>query len=185
MIDYSKHFDTIPETKATELRPYNKGDIPILCEAAARFIPELPNYEGITVDKTRLDFLMKHNYGNTGSFQCWVIVDKDDVPVGAAAGYCVAGMITWQMIASDTWLFILPGWRCMKNFAKLMEAYRAWALARNAVIIQASQQGGYGTPEVWDKLMDKQGYKKTGSLYHLRMDQSYIEKQLTDLKGAS
>lgn len=161
------HFAKTPETKETRLRPYEKRDIEIITLACEVFLPELPQYKDIKVDADRIKYLLEHNYGNSGYFQSWVLVDENDLPVGGGAGYCTAGMFTWDLIATDVFLFVLPQWRTLTNVNKLIAAYRAWGQARGAVIIQASQTGGYKI-DLMDKLMHRNGFTNVGPNYHYR-----------------
>lgn len=158
------------------MRPYILEDIPFICAGIEKYLPELPNYKNITVSKDRIAYLLKHNFGNVSSFQAWVLVDpKTNQLVGGGAGYCVPGMFTWDLVANDVFLFILPEWRSLRNVLMVMTAYKEWAKARGAKLIMASQIGGYRT-EDFAKIMERQGYIAGGYQWMLRLDEAYLNR---------
>lgn len=181
--ELSRLVDYKPAKKDTILRPYQLKDIPILTAATERFIPELPQYKGISVDTKRVSHTLEHNLGNQSYFQCWVICDpKTDTPVGCGAGVCNVCAFNFDVVAQDVFLFVLPNWRSLLNLDKLMNAYKQWALARGAIIIQASQTGGYRVDEM-NVIMRRKGYTQVGYTFHLRMDDEYLKKQLNELRS--
>lgn len=158
------------------MRPYERSDIDFICEGVARFVPELPNYKDITVSKDRVKYLLSHNYGNASSFQAWVLIDPEtNQLIGGVAGYCVPGMMTWDLVANDVFLFVLPEWRSLRNLLMLMVAYKEWAKARGAKLIMASYIGGHRS-ESMSKVMERQGYKEVGALWMLRLDEAYLNR---------
>jgi hypothetical protein len=162
------------------LRPYKLTDIEAICDAVEKYLPELPHYKDITVAKDRLSYLLRHNFGNSGYFQCWVL-ELDGELVGGVAGYCTQGMVTWDLIANDVFLYLVESQRTLRNVGLLMDVYKKWALARGAVLITATTTGGY-KPEKFDILMRRAGYTYVGNLYHLRTDEAFLSKQLSKLK---
>ncbi len=162
--------------KEVMIRPYELNDIGFICSSVARELPKLPNYKDITVCPERLGYVLKHNYGNASSFQCWVLVDPvNNQLVGGGAGFCVPGMITWDLVANDVFLFVLDEWRSLRNTMMLMAAYKTWAQARGARMIMATQTGGYRA-EAMDKFMVRQGYVEAGKQWMLRLDDEYLNR---------
>lgn len=156
--------------KETNIRPYALSDLPFIVSTSVREVPKLPNYKGIEADPDRIEYLLKHNLGNASTFQCWVLVDPETQQlVGGVAGYCVPGMLFWDLVATDVFLFVLPEWRTLRNVVKLMTAYKMWAKSRGCKIINASYTGGYRTEEM-AQLMKRQGYVEVGALWMLRLD---------------
>jgi hypothetical protein len=170
-----------PAKKDTVMRPYQAKDIPFLIAGTQMFVPLLPQYEGIKVDPKRVEQLLSHNLGNQAYFQCWVLCDPHtDRPVGCGAGVCNVCAFNYDVVAQDVFLFVLPNWRSLVNLDKLMTAYKKWALARGATIIQSSQTGGYRVKEM-NVLMRRKGYVEVGPMFHLRMDDEYLKEQLKEL----
>ncbi len=165
--EMSGHFNCVPKSRKTKLRPMELKDIPWLVLATELYVPELPQYVGITVEPERVDFLLRNNINNSGYLQCWVLVDANDLPVGGGGGFCTIGTFTTKPITNDIFLFVLPNWRSLENVNKLITTYVAWAKARGAIIIQASQTGGYEL-ELMDKLMQRNGFTNVGPNYHYR-----------------
>ena len=165
-----------------KLRPFELKDIPAICDKVEQYLPELPHYKNIKVAKDRLTYLMTHNYGRDSYFACWVLEANDGQIVGGIAAYCVAGMVTWDLIANDVFLFVVPEYRTLKRANDLVKAYVQWAKARGAVLITASLQSGY-EPEKFDIFIQRLGFRPSGSLYHYRLDEPYIRDQLNALKG--
>ena len=158
------------------IRPYALDDIPFLCAGAKKYIHELPNYKNITISERRLDYLLRHNHGSASHFQCWVLVDNvTNELVGAGAGYCVPGMATFDLVANDTFLFVHPEWRSMRNVVMLMTAYKQWAMARGAKMIMATQTGGYRVGAM-NEIMRRQGYVEAGFQWMLRLDDAYLNR---------
>jgi hypothetical protein len=152
------------------IRPYELSDIPFIVDTVACHVPTLPTYKNIAVSKPRIEYLLKHNYGNASYFQCWVLIDKETKQlVGGSAGYCTPGMLTTDLVANDVFLFVLPEWRTLRHCTMCMIAYREWAKARGAKLINATQTSGYRM-EQFDMVMRRQGYVETGKHWMLRMD---------------
>lgn len=158
------------------MRPYNLDDVPFICDSVERELPKLPNYKDIVVARDRLEYLLQHNYGNAAYFQVWVLVDLDtNRLVGGGGGYCTPGMVTWDLIANDVFLFVLPGWRSYRNVVRLMTAYKDWAKARGCKLIMATQTGGYRVDSM-NEIMRRQGYIEAGSQWMLRLDDAYLNR---------
>lgn len=181
-MDYEAHFARVPEVKDAALRPYSGRDIPMICKMAERFVPELPSYIGITVDVDRIAYILRHHEKNSQSFAAWVLVDENDLPIGLIGGTIAPSFLSHDKIANDTWLFIIPGWRTMKNANRLVSAYKAWALKMGAALIRGSCSGGY-RPEEMKAFMKRNGFELVGDLFHIRTDQTTLVKQLNALKG--
>lgn len=183
IMNLEEHFTRVPESKDTKMRPYRTTDIPLLVECTARIVPELPNYEGITVDKEWLANCLTRYYGNSAHFQCWVLTDEHDNAVGGGAGFCVTGLLTRDIYASDAFWFVLPNWRTFSNALKPLRAYKQWALARGAVSIKGSMMGGY-KEDILAKIMEKEGFDRVGTIYQLRMDTMALARRLSELRSA-
>lgn len=179
---YEEHFDKMPETKDAAIRPYQAKDISIIVAMCVKYIPELPNYLNTTIDPTRLTGLLKHHSINSMSFGCWVLVDENDLPIGLIGATINPSFLTNDKIAHDSWLFVLPNWRTIRNANKLITAYKTWALKMGCVLIKGSCTGGYKEEEM-AILMERNGFTPSGRLFHIRADHGYITDQLAALKG--
>jgi len=47
------------------LRHYQLKDIPIMAALVEKYVPELPNYDGITIDKDRVSYLLRQHATNS------------------------------------------------------------------------------------------------------------------------
>lgn len=164
----------------TQMRPYQLKDIPQITAAVKKYLPELPHYKNVLVAEDRLDYLLRMNFGKDGYFACWVHENETGKIVGGLAAYCTQGMVTWDLIANDVFLFVFPEYRTLKRANDLVNAYKDWAIARGAVLITGSVQSGY-EPEKFDAFMKKLDFVPVGTLYQLRMDAPYRTEQLKEL----
>ena len=156
----------------TDVREYSLIDIPAMVKGAGEHIVELPNYSRMTFSPERLTYLLTNNLKGS-QFQAWVVEAEEGI-VGGGAAYCVPGMITWDMIASDVFLYVRKEYRSLKVFSQLINSYKEWALARKAKVIVASQTGGFfpeGSKELelYNAMLMRAGFKCVGTVYHLNM----------------
>lgn len=151
------------------IRRYEAKDIPHIIRLAQQYIPELPNYKGITVHEDRVKFLLDQNMNNDGSIMLQVLVDANDLPVGCIAAYCVTLLFSWEKVTNDIFLFIEPEWRALKYAKALVETYIEWAKARNVSMICASQASGYRSDEL-ERFIKSFGFVEVGKLFHLHRD---------------
>lgn len=152
------------------VRPYHLGDLDAMVKGIVEEVPKLPNYQNIEVDPARVAYLLRHNHGNSGYFQAWVLEDTVEKKiVGGGAGYCVQGFLSFDLVANDAFLYVYPEYRTLRHCLWLMTAYKNWALARGAKLIMASQTGGYRV-EAMNEIMRRQGYVECGYQWMLRMD---------------
>jgi hypothetical protein len=164
------------------LRLYKLEDIPMLCALVAKYVPELPNYDGITVDKDRVAYILRQHVQNSQSFACWLLVNSADQPVGGIAAQITPSFLTNDKISNDNFLFVLPGWRNLKNANILVSTYKQWSIAMGCILTKGSCMGGY-EPDAMDIFMKRNGFKPMGALYAIRNDNTYLLKQLNALKG--
>ena len=158
------------------MRPYELDDIPFMINGICRYVPELPHYKDITIAPSRIEYLLKNNFTNDSMMKAWVLIDPEtNQLVGGVGGYCVPGMLTWDLVAQDIFLFVLPEWRSWRNLLMLMTAYKNWAMARGAKLIMASYTGGYRN-ETMAKIMVRQGYIEAGTLWMMRLDEAYLNR---------
>lgn len=156
------------------IRPYEKSDIPAIIKSVAEEVPKLPTYKNIKVADDRLNYLLTHNHGNASAFQCWLLIDKETKEIaGGSAGYCVPSMLSWDLIATDTFLFVYPEWRTLRHCLMLMTAYKEWAKARGAKTIIATHTSGL-RPEAFSEVMRRQGYDEIGRQWMLRLDANRV-----------
>lgn len=151
------------------IRRYTADDIPRIIWLAKRYIPELPNYKGVTVHEDRVKFLLEQNTNNDGAILLNVLVNNTNQVVGCIAAYCVTLLFSWEQVTNDIFLFIEPEWRTTKNAKGLVETYIEWAKARKVSLICASQASGYRGPEL-ERFIKSFGFEEVGKLYHLRQN---------------
>lgn len=152
-----------------KIRRYEARDILTITDLAIRYVPELPNYKGIHVDRDRIEFTLTQNVTNDGTIACFVLVDDHDKVVGGIMAYCVTLLFSWQKVANDIFLFIEPIWRTENHAKGLVETYIEWAKARKVAIIGASQTSGYRS-EALERFIKSFGFVEVGKQFHLRRD---------------
>lgn len=155
--------------KQVTLHRVTAADAQELADLVARDVPQLPHYKGITIDKNIVVYTITNNVNNEGFFAGWVLKDTNNKIVGGSGGYCVPMMFSTDRMTGDIYLSIDPEYRNIFNVIKLIDAYKAWAIARQAKIIAVTHTGGYRIEEM-DRLLRSQGFEKVGSIYHLRRD---------------
>ena len=160
------------EPSNVTIRPYRLQDIPLLVQCAAYEIPRLPNMRGEFVDPKRLTEVLTSNVNNDGYIMARVLCDSHNIPVGGIMGYCVQKLYSYEYCAGDVFLFIEEHYRTLRNAIKLIEAYKAWALARKASPIIATFTSGY-KPNQMDKLIKMLGFETVGQIYYLRKRDGY------------
>lgn len=153
--------------KKATVRRYSKRDIPYIIGLVMRWVPELPNYQGVTIHEDRIKFMLEHNETNDASLMLQVLVTETDQIIGCIAGYCVTSLISWDKVASDIFMFILPEWRSAENADKLLAVYIDWARARKAKIVGSTQTSAY-REEAFTKFLAKRGFEQIGFLYRLK-----------------
>jgi hypothetical protein len=154
------------ETRKTHLRRFTETDIPDLVKAACVFVPMLPNYKGASVDPTRIEFLLRNNLTNDGAITVFILLNDAEELVGGIMAYCVPLLFSWELVTNDVFLYIVPEYRSILNLQKLTLAYRDWAIARRAKLIQASHTGGLHE-EGMERYLKSIGFEPVGKLYHL------------------
>lgn len=156
----------------TEVRAYTLKDVPGIVDGVYEHLHELPNYKNVTVSKERVAYLLNNNINNNGYFACWVVVNEQDEVVGGGGGFCTPGMMTWDLIANDIFLYVVPEYRSLHTVNKLINNYKVWATARDAKLIIASHTGGVfpeGSREamLYDAILKRHGFDPVGTVYHL------------------
>jgi hypothetical protein len=167
--------------KEPNLRVYGLSDITQIVSLVDEALPTLPNYKGTVVAKDRLEYVLKHNVKGNAGFQCWILETEKNEVVGIAAGYCVQGLISWDYIANDSFLYIKEEWRTLKSANALIGAYKKWAVAKGAKVVIASVRSGY-RPEEFASFMKRNGFKKIGDVYALELEKTGLEQELASLK---
>lgn len=167
MSHVSKKPSTSISINETFIRRYTDEDIPLLVEAVAREVPQLPHYEGISVDPERIKFLLHNSCKDESAFMVALLCDSHTKQVvGGVGAYCVTMLLSNEKATNDIFLFIVPQWRSLTNAMKLIKAYKEWAHRRKAKIIGATHTGGYRSSAM-DALLKQAGFKPVGTLYHL------------------
>lgn len=159
-------------SKELTLRSYQPRDIPRLVNMFMASIPLMPNYAMITPQPDRIRYVLQHNIQNASSFAGWVVCDEFDIPQGAAAGWCVQNIMSYDFVADDVFMWVEPEWRTYKSASMLLRTYITWAEARGAKLIRASHTGGTWPKgskdyELFDKVLKRHGFQEIGSIYHL------------------
>jgi len=158
--------------KSLVIRTYQAKDLPRMLDIIMEYVPQLPNYARMKMDRERIEYVLRHNIDNAAAFCCWVLCDTHDVVQGGGAAWCVMSLLSKDMIADDVFMFVLPEYRTLRNANQLLVAYIEWAHARGAKLIRASHTGGSFPPgskeyELFDALLRRQGFKSVGTIYHL------------------
>ena len=158
--------------KALTIRTYKAKDVPIALDMLMNALPQLPNYAMITADRARIEYVLRNNIDNAVSFAGWVVCDTQDIPRGCGAGWCVKSLMSNDLVADDVFLWVEPEYRTLRNANLLIQTYVEWAKARGAKLIRASHTGGSFQPgtkdyELYNALLERQGFKPVGTVYHL------------------
>ena len=163
----------MPENgKDLTLRVYQTRDIPRVIDMIMCAIPQLPNYKTITPDADRIRYVLVHNIDNATAFAGWVLCDSHDIAQGMGGGWCVRNLMSLDLVADDIFMWVEPDYRTYKNTALLVHTYVDWAKARGAKLIRASHTGGSfpkgsRDAKLYNKLLERLGFKEVGSVYHL------------------
>lgn len=162
----------IAPNKELTLRTYQLKDLPRMLDIIMEYVPQLPNYATIKCDRSRVEYVLRHNIDNAAAFCCWVVCDTHDEVQGGAAGWCVMSLLSKDLVADDVFMFVLPEYRTLRNANMLLVAYKEWAQARGAKLIRASHTGGSFRPgtkeyDLFNALLTRQGFKPVGTIYHL------------------
>jgi GNAT superfamily N-acetyltransferase len=153
------------------LRSYQPRDIPRLINMFMDALPQLPNYAMIRPDPTRIEYVLRHNVDNAAAFAGWVVCDSHDIPQGAIGAWCVASLMSHDLVADDIIMWVEPAYRSHRNANMLLTAYTDWAKSRGAKLIRASHTGGSwpaGSREhkLFDTLLKRHGFREVGNVYH-------------------
>lgn len=157
------------------LRAYKQGDVPHMIDIIMEYVPQLPNYKKFTMNRDRIEYVLRHNIDNANAFGCWVLCDIHDVVQGGVAGYCVMSLLSLDFVADDVFFFIMPQFRNLRHANMLIQVYKDWAISHNAKLIRASHTGGSyreGSKEqaMFDELLNRQGFRPVGKIFHLDME---------------
>lgn len=149
------------------VRRYERGDIPKIVELVVNNIAVLPNYRDIKIEPSRIQFTLEHNETNDASImlQLLIHIPTNEI-VGLIAAYCNTSLISWDKIASDLFLLILPEHRTTLNATKLIRVYTEWARARKATMIFATQMSGY-REDALSRFLVSLGFEQVGYIYRL------------------
>ena len=164
--------DEATPCKELTLRLYKAKDLPRMIDIIMQYVPQLPNYKKIKLDRNRIEYVLVHNIDNALSFNCWVLCDTHDEVQGGVAGWCVMSLLSKDLVADDVFMSVVPEYRTLRNANMLIQAYVEWARQRGAALIRASHSGGSFQPgtkeyELFDALLTRQGFRSVGSIYHL------------------
>jgi len=164
--------EEVATSKELTLRLYQMRDLPRMIDIIMQYVPQLPNYKKLKLDRNRIEYVLVHNIDNAAAFNCWVLCDTHDVVQGGVAGWCVMSLLSKDLVADDVFMFVVPEYRSLRNANRLIEAYKEWAQARGATLIRASHSGGSFPPgtkeyELFDTLLTRHGFRSVGSIYHL------------------
>ncbi len=149
----------------TRVRRYRDSDIPRIIEILFEELPKMESQKHITLDEGRMKFLLEKSAKDESAFLINVLVNEKDEIVGGAGAYCVTHLLSWDKVTSDLFLFVDPNWRTMKNVAKIIGAYKDWAVRRGAKIIGASHTAGY-RGNAFDLLLQRNGGERVGAVYY-------------------
>lgn len=155
------------DKNAVHVRRYLEKDIDLIVENIMEEVPKLPHYKNVAIDRARIKFLLHNAVNDEVSFMVRLLVNDDDEPVGGVAAYCVTGLLSWDKVCSDLFLFVKPEWRSLNNVVKLIDSYKTWAKQREAKIIGATHTGGIRS-DAMDMLLIKNGFERVGAVYYLK-----------------
>jgi len=158
--------------KELTIRTYQAKDVQIVLDMLMRALPQLPNYAMIKPDRDRILYVLNNNIDNALSFCGWVVCDTQDIPRGCGAGWCVMNLMSKDLVSDDVFLWIEPEYRSLRSVNLLIQTYVEWARARGAKLIRASHTGGSfpkgsREAELYNSLLERNGFKEVGSVYHL------------------
>ena len=159
--------------KELTLRAYQERDIPRVVDIIEYAIPLLPNYRAVTPNRERIRYVLEHHIDNGSAFAGWVLCDSHDVPQGIGGGWCVASILSLDLIADDIFMWVEPQYRTHRNVSKLVHTYIDWARSKGAKLIRASHTGGSfprtsKEGELYHAMLTRMGFQEVGNIYHLQ-----------------
>lgn len=152
-------------TREVTFRTLELGDIPAVVELIAQEVPALHAYQGLSVSKKRIEYVLENNLTNA-SFMCVLAIGGGKV-VGGVAAMVTMLAFSIDAVAQDLFFFVKPEWRSLYTANQLIDRYVTWARARRAVLITASHTAGVES-ERMEKLLTRRGFEVVGQNYHLR-----------------
>ena len=115
-------------------------DLPVLLALGEAMHAESPRYRRLSFDADRLEATLRQLIGQVNGF---VRIAGDG---GAVDGVMVAMVsphwTSWDLVATDLALYVMPDARGGHVGARLVRAYLEWARERGATLVQAGVTAG-------------------------------------------
>lgn len=89
---------------------------------------------------------------------------KDDEVIGMFVGYVSQFPFSYDLVASDFVLYVLPEYRGSTAALRLLGAYEAWAKSKEAKIINIGTTTGVNTDKVGE-FYERLGFNRVGAVY--------------------
>jgi GNAT superfamily N-acetyltransferase len=160
--------------RTLKLRLYTAADVDRVADLIVKAIPQMPNYRMIKPDRQKIVNILRSNNVGGVAFACWVLCDLHNEVQGGVAGWCVQNILSSDLVADDIFMWVEPDYRSINAVTQMIRTYVEWAKSHGAKLIRASHTGGSWPKssreyKLFDALLQRNGFKEVGSVYHLSM----------------
>lgn len=130
------------------VRRYMLKDIDAISKLVCAQVPLMPEYRTVTIDPSRVTFLLTNNLTNEGVFMARVLCDSNtDTVRGCLFASCDSPLFSWDKIASVSFIVFDPAWRTQFNTEMLINIFVKWARLRNPKSIQLLRTEDFTHPD--------------------------------------
>jgi GNAT superfamily N-acetyltransferase len=149
------------------IRTARREDISWVVEMGRRMHEE-GAYSFLPFDAGKVERLIEHIVAQPDSW-CGLVAEDGGVPAGMLGGYLTDYFFCDQKLACDVLLFVERQWRGSSAAARLVRAFRDWAVGHGARELCLSvstnvQAGAIG------RFYRGMGFTQVGGVYKLRLD---------------
>lgn len=148
----------------SQIRDAKQEDLPRLMELAKAMHAESPRFSQLRFNEIKsYQFLAMMIYSESFFFK---VVERNGILIGGMAAFISPQWFSDDMIASDIALFISPECRGGMAAAKLIRAYKEWAVQSGAVLQTLGISTGVQVEET-RQFMTAIGCKQFGYLFEV------------------
>jgi len=124
----------------TMIRDAALDDLPVLLALGEAMHAESPRYRRLSFDADRLEATLRQLIGQVNGFV--QIASAGGTVDGVMVAMVAPHWTSWDLVASDLALYVMPDARGGRVGARLVQAYLEWALERGATMVQAGVTAG-------------------------------------------
>lgn len=157
--------DNVP--KKDRLRDLDRKDFDRVVEILEQ-LHTVSRYKDIPFEKEVVLHVADFAISNKASYFAKVIVDDNDVVIGGLHGYLTHFVFSKQRFVQDSVVFLDPSQGSFASAHALVEAFKAWAKERGAVMVNLGTSSGIDDERI-GKLYETLGMRKCGELYSMEI----------------